>query len=141
VHRSQGNDGASSLTELPGAPLVVRYAPQLELLERATLTITHAGLNTTLESLSNGVPMVAIPITNDQPAVGARLHWAGAGEVVSLNRLDTPKLRAAVQKVLSGDSYKKNASKLQQAIHGAGGVRRAIDIVEQVVATGKPVLS
>jgi zeaxanthin glucosyltransferase len=136
---SQGNDGASSLTELPGAPLVVRYAPQLELLQRATLTITHAGLNTTLESLSNGVPMVAIPITNDQPAVGARLHWAGAGEVVSLNRLDTPKLRAAVQKVLGQDSYKRNASKLQQAIHGAGGVRQAIDIVEQVVATGKPV--
>ena len=30
---------------------------------KATLTITHAGLNTALESLSNGVPMVAIPIT------------------------------------------------------------------------------
>jgi zeaxanthin glucosyltransferase len=137
---SQGNNGVSSLMELPGAPLVVRYAPQLELLQRATLTITHAGLNTALESLSNGVPMVAIPVTNDQPAVGARLHWTGAGEVVSLKRLDTSKLRAAVQKVLNEGSYKKNASRLQQAIHDAGGVRRAIDIVEQGVATGKPVL-
>jgi zeaxanthin glucosyltransferase len=137
---SQGNDGATSLTDLPGAPLVVRYAPQLELLQRTTLTITHAGLNTTLESLSNGVPMVAIPITNDQPAVGSRLHWAGAGEVVSLKRLDTPKLRAAIQRVLSEDSYKKNASRLQRAIDQAGGVRRAIDIVEQAVTTGKPVL-
>jgi zeaxanthin glucosyltransferase len=137
---SQGNDGAPSLTDLPGAPLVVRYAPQLELLQRTTLTITHAGLNTTLESLSNAVPMVAIPITNDQPAVGSRLQWAGAGEVVSLKRLDTPKLRAAIQRVLSEDSYKKNASRLQQAIEQAGGVRRAIDIVEQAVATGKHVL-
>jgi MGT family glycosyltransferase len=137
---SQGNDGALSLTDLPGEPLVVRYAPQLELLRKTTLTITHAGLNTTLESLSNGVPMVAIPITNDQPAVGSRLDWAGAGEVVSLKRLNTPKLRAAIQRVLSEDSYKKNALRLQQAVHQAGGVRRAIDIVEQAVATGKPVL-
>jgi len=46
-----------------GSPLVVEYAPQLELLAKARLTITHAGLNTVLDSLSNGVPLVAIPIT------------------------------------------------------------------------------
>lgn len=62
----------SSLPELPGNPIVVNYAPQLELLKIADLTITHAGVNTTLESLSNGVPLVAIPITNDQPGVAAR---------------------------------------------------------------------
>src|SRR5204862_5919370 len=31
---------------LPGGPLVVGYAPQEELLSRARLTLTHAGLNT-----------------------------------------------------------------------------------------------
>jgi zeaxanthin glucosyltransferase len=137
---SQGNDSGTLLTELPGSPLVVRYAPQLELLKKTTLTITHAGMNTTLESLSNGVPMVAIPITNDQPGVGSRLVWSGAGEVVSLKSLNTPKLQQAIKQVLNENSYKKNASRLQQAIHQAGGVRQAIDIVEQVVSTGKPVL-
>ena len=47
---------------LPGDPLVVEYAPQLELLAKARLTITHAGPNTLLESLSYGVPVVSIPI-------------------------------------------------------------------------------
>jgi len=60
-----GSSSLDLLQELPGSPIVVGYAPQLELLQRTTLTITHAGLNTVLESLSNGVPMVAIPITND----------------------------------------------------------------------------
>jgi MGT family glycosyltransferase len=137
---SQGNDGATLLTELPGSPLVVRYAPQLELLKKTTLTITHAGMNTTLESLSNGVPMVAIPITNDQPAVGSRLAWTGAGKVVSLKSLNASKLQRAIRQVLNESSYKKNASRLQQAIHQSGGVRQAIDIVEQVISTGKPVL-
>jgi MGT family glycosyltransferase len=136
-----GASSPESLSGLPGSPLVVEYAPQLELLKKATLTITHAGMNTTLESLSNGVPMVAIPIANDQPGVGARLVWTGAGEVVPLARLSVPKLRAAIQRVLTEDSYKNNATRLQAAIRRAGGVSRAADILEQVISTGEPVLA
>lgn len=135
-----GSASPESLGSLPGNPLVVGYAPQLKLLQKATLTITHAGMNTTLESLNNGVPMVAIPVANDQPGIAARVAWAGAGEAVPLSRVNVPKLRTAIQKVLTEDSYKKNAIRLQEAIQKAGGVSRAIDIVEQVVATGKPVL-
>jgi MGT family glycosyltransferase len=130
-----------SLPRLPGSPLVVGYAPQLELLKKTTLTITHAGLNTVLESLTNGVPMVAIPITNDQPGVAARIAWTGTGEVVPLARLSVPRLRDAIQRVLAEESYKNNASRLQEAICRVGGVRRAADIIEQAISTGKPVLA
>lgn len=37
-----GSASPESLPELPGNPLVVKYAPQLELLQKATLMITHA---------------------------------------------------------------------------------------------------
>lgn len=43
---------AESMGSLPGSPIVVQYAPQLELLKRANLVITHAGMNTVMESLS-----------------------------------------------------------------------------------------
>jgi hypothetical protein len=43
--------------------------------------------------------------------------------------------------VLTQDSYKKNAIRLQEAIRRAGGVNRAADIIEQAVSTGKPVLA
>ena len=136
-----GAASPESLPELPGNPLVVSYAPQLELLQKATLTITHAGLNTTLESLSHGVPLVAIPVTSDQPGVAARIVWTGVGEVIPIAHLNVSSLRSAIAKVLSEDSYKKNALRLQAAIGQAGGVSRAIDIVEQAVSTGKPVLA
>lgn len=136
-----GSTSPESLGSLPGNPLVVGYAPQLELLQKANLTITHAGMNTTLESLNNGVPMVAIPVANDQPGIAARIAWAGVGEAVPLSSVNVPKLRTAIEKVLTQDSYKKNALRLQQAIQQAGGVNRAIDIVEQAVSTGKPVLA
>jgi MGT family glycosyltransferase len=136
-----GGMNAEAAQELPGSPLVVEYAPQFELLAKARLTITHGGLNTVLDSLSNGVPLVAIPITYEQPGTGARIKWTGTGEVIPLARLSVPKLRAAVQRVLRSDSYLNNALRLKQAIHQSGGVQRAADIVEQSVKFGRPVLS
>ncbi|MBD1889722.1 glycosyltransferase [Coleofasciculus sp. FACHB-SPT9] len=139
---SLGDSGSpESLQGLPGNPLVVGYAPQLELLKKATLTITHAGLNTTLECLTDGVPMVAIPIAFDQLGNAARIAWTGAGEFVPLSRLSVPRLRGAIQRVLTQESYKKNATRLQEAIRKAGGVSRAADIIEQAVSIGKPVLA
>jgi zeaxanthin glucosyltransferase len=129
------------LPNLPGNPIVVGYAPQLELLQKAALTITHAGMNTTLESLSHGVPMVAIPIANDQPGVAARIAWTGTGEKVSLKELTVQNLHNAITKVLTKPSYKQKAVELQKAIQKAGGVKKAADIIEQVVAMKKPVLA
>jgi zeaxanthin glucosyltransferase len=133
-----GGSAPESLPHLPGSPLVVGFSPQLELLQQAQLTITHAGMNTTLESLSNGVPMVAIPIANDQPGVAARIAWTGTGEVVPLKQLGVARLRSTITRVLATATYKQQSLRLQAAIARAGGVQRAADIVEQVLATGKP---
>jgi len=68
---------------VPNNAIVVKRAPQLELLKRATVCITHAGLNTVLESLAQGVPQLAIPITYDQPGVAARIAHKKTGVVTS----------------------------------------------------------
>ncbi|HUG93453.1 MAG TPA: glycosyltransferase [Planctomycetaceae bacterium] len=138
---SRGRRGAEPTAALPGSPLVVPYAPQLELLRRAALVITHAGMNTVLESLAQGVPLVAVPITNDQPGVAARVAWSGAGEVVPLRKLSAARLRTAVVRVLSRPSYRQHAERLQAAIERSGGLVRAGEIAELAIATGQPVLS
>ena len=94
-----------------------------------------------MESLSNGVPLVAIPITDDQPGVAARIAWTDSGEFVPLSRLNVPRLRTAIEQVLTENSYRQNALRLQEAIDLAGGVSRAADIIERAVSTGKPVMS
>ncbi len=137
---SLGNPRQKTLPNLPGSPLVVAYAPQLDLVKRSAMVITHAGLNTVLETLSQGVPMVAIPITNDQPGVAARLGWLGAGEVVPLASLRADRLRTAVQKVLTEPRYRECAVAMQQEIRAIDGVRRAADIAEQALNTRLPVL-
>ncbi len=136
-----GGGDVEQYTNLPGQPIVVKYAPQLELLARATLTINHAGINTVLEALSYGVPMVAIPITNDQPGTGARIKWTGVGEVLPLKSLEESRLREVIKKVLTEDSYRSNAKRLQSSIRQAGGATKAADIIEQAILSRKPVTS
>jgi zeaxanthin glucosyltransferase len=119
-----------ALPPLAGDPILVEFAPQLALLKKAKLCITHAGLNTTLESLANAVPMVAIPITNDQPGVAARIAHSGAGQFIPLKKLTPQRLRSALQAVLTDPTHAANAKRLQAAIQASGGPRRAADVIE-----------
>ena len=125
----------ASAHEFPGDPIVVGYAPQREILARASLTITHAGLNTVMQSLLFGVPLVALPITHDQPAIAARISRSGAGEAIPASKVTVPALRNLVQTVLNGLQYRKRAQQLALSAKTAGGVERAADIVENALAT------
>jgi MGT family glycosyltransferase len=132
-----GGEKADEMGELAGEPIVVEFAPQLELLKRAALCITHAGLNTALECLSNGVPMVAIPITNDQPGVAARIQWTGTGEMVLLSKLSAARLRTEAQRVLGDQRYRDNAQKLQRAIGSREAITMAAEVIESALTSGK----
>jgi zeaxanthin glucosyltransferase len=121
------------LQSLPGDPVVVRYAPQLELLKRAAAVITHAGLNTVLESLAEGVPLVAIPLGNDQPGVAARIAARGAGIVITPAKLNATRLRAALQAVLQHENYRTAASAIKDAMRTIEGKARAADIIEDTL--------
>lgn len=126
---------------LKGKCIAVNCVPQLELLRRATLCITHAGCNTVLESLAAGVPMVAIPVSNDHPGMAARVAYTRTGTVVPLRRLNPVRLRRAVQQVLENGEYRDNARRLQSVIKAANGLERAADIIEQSFGVAKQLRS
>ena len=121
----------------PSNAIIVKQAPQLELLKQASVCITHAGLNTVLESLAQGVPQVAIPVTYDQPAVAARIAHKQTGAVVSLDKLTADHLSSLIDKVLANSIYRDNAGKLQKAIAEANGLSLAADLVEESLGVRK----
>jgi MGT family glycosyltransferase len=125
------NISPETLGRIPSNVIVVRSAPQIELLKRATLCITHAGLNTVLESLAHGVPMVAIPIGYDQPGTAARIAHHGVGEFVELDELTTERLRGLIENVLQDPSYRKRADYFQKVISKTRGLDVAANIIEQ----------
>jgi MGT family glycosyltransferase len=128
------------LGPIPDNALVVDFAPQLELLDKAALLITHAGVNTVLEALCRGVPMVALPRNADQPGMGARVAYTGVGLLGSFPQTTPAELRQLIIRVLAGESFRQQAQRLQRAMLAAGGAARAAEIVEQAVLTRRPVL-
>jgi zeaxanthin glucosyltransferase len=118
---------------LPGSPLVVREAPQLELITVAAIVITHAGINTILETLMEGKPIIAIPITHDQPAMAARLAWLHVAEVIPEKRLTAKSLRSAVLRVLHDPSYGDVAREMQGKIQSGRGLERAVEVIEETL--------
>jgi MGT family glycosyltransferase len=133
---STGNGVApEALGDLTGRPVVVPYAPQLELLRHAALAVTHAGLNTVLDALSAGVPMVAIPVTNEQPGIAARIAWAGAGEAITLKQATPDRLCSLIRKVGQDPGYRSAAAeRIRNSVRSSGGAPRAAEIIERSLA-------
>jgi len=61
--------------------------------------------------------------------------------VVPLARTSVARLQRAIRQVLDQPSYRERVAVLQRSIRNAGAVGQAIDIVEECVATGEPVVS
>jgi zeaxanthin glucosyltransferase len=129
------NISPENLGRIPSNTIVVRSAPQIELLKRAALCITHAGLNTVLESLAQGVPMVAIPIGYDQPGVAARIAHHGVGEFIEVEDLSVGALSELVQRVLSEARYRIRAQHFGSVIAETRGLDLAADVIERAFLT------
>ena len=68
----------SDLGEIPKNFIVKNYVPQTELLTYTKLFITRR-MNSAHEGLYNGVPLVVIPQSADQPVVAKQVESLGAG--------------------------------------------------------------
>ena len=115
---------------VPSNAIIVNQTPQLEVLKRTSVCVTHAGLNTVLESLAQGVPQVAIPITFDQPGVATRIVAKKTGVTVPFEQLTPDHLSTLLGEVLNNPVYRENARKLQKTIAEVNGLSVAADLVE-----------
>jgi zeaxanthin glucosyltransferase len=102
------------------------------------LCVTHAGLNTTLEALAQGVPMVAIPIGYDQPGVASRIAYHGVGEFVELEDLTVERLSELIQQVRTNRSYQARACHMQRVISQTHGLDLAADLIEKALGITQP---
>jgi zeaxanthin glucosyltransferase len=130
AHCDRLGDGAARQLEREGATWVTGFAPQQQVLERADVAITHAGLNTALDALAAGTPMLALPIAFDQPGVAARIVHSGAGLRVLPAIATRTALRKALRRLLDDGSHAQRARELGEDVRRAGGAPRAADLVE-----------
>jgi MGT family glycosyltransferase len=124
-----------SLGAVPENFVVRNYVPQLEILKRADLFVTHGGMNSVSEGLWYGVPLVVIPQGSDQYLVAKRVETLNAGVALDKRRITPQTLRRAADSVLSNESIRPNIKTIQDSFREAGGFERAADEITR--ATGR----
>lgn len=130
---SHGGCLSHDLARTIRADWVRSFVPQRAVLARADLCVTHAGLNTALECLAAGVPMLALPLTHDQPGVAARIAQSGTGLRLHPWQRRRPAITRAVQTLLSDPRFGAAARGFAAASDGWGGAAGAVDAVESLL--------
>jgi zeaxanthin glucosyltransferase len=111
-------------TQLPANVLVLRHAPQLTLLRRAAVMVSHGGLNSIKEALCLGVPLLVLPIDMDQPGNAARVAYRGLGVADTWFQLSPLGLAQRLKTMLQDEGMKLR-------------VRRAAAALRAKLATGQ----
>jgi MGT family glycosyltransferase len=123
----------SDLTNIPANFIVETSFPQLEILKRADVFISHAGLNSTHESLVSGVPMLLIPQQMEQAIVAREVEKKGAGIALQTappyGQVSAAQLLNALDTILNTPSYQPNAKKAGETLLQAGGVARTVSLI------------
>ncbi|MCO5585946.1 hypothetical protein L7F22_039881 [Adiantum nelumboides] len=108
--------------------LIIPWAPQVQVLSHPSVGafLTHSGWNSTLESVSMGVPMIPCPIKSDQPTnctfvcevwkIGMALKRHKDGTIRSL---DVERVVKTVLQQEDGKEMRKRATELQEAARRA----------------------
>ncbi len=110
---------------------VARFVPHRELLPRASLVITHAGLGTVMTSLAYGVPLLCMPFGRDQFFNAARVAALGVGQRVPLDASDVT-LADAARRLLDDVRMREAAARFSQVIKAYRNGAAAVEEIEHL---------
>jgi MGT family glycosyltransferase len=121
--------------EIPANFIVQKRIPQLQILPHLDLVICHGGQNTVVETLSCGIPLIVLPVAYDQSQVASDAVQAGAGLRMKFSRFKPEDLKNTVYEILNDKKYMQNAETIQASFKEAGGIDRAVSLLENLVTT------
>ena len=126
--------------EQPANVRIERYIPQALLMPHCDLVVTHGGSGTIMGSLSNGLPMVVIPLGADQPMNAERCAELGVGRVVIDTDVTPDSIRAAAEAVLTDSTYRSRAEQFRDEIAALPGPEYAVQLLERLAQEKQPLL-
>ncbi|MCP3099107.1 glycosyltransferase [Myxococcus sp. K15C18031901] len=120
---------------LPGDVVAVPYTPQRQLLPRTAAFVSHGGANSVMEAMTAGVPMLLLPVCNDQPIQAHFLQKSGAGLALEPGSLTVETCRAALRQLLApGTPLRQKASDISQSYRARDGAREAAERIVGLVS-------
>lgn len=126
--------GVEHLTDLPGNVTIVKWAPQIEILEIASLAIIHGGYGTVKECIYYGVPMIVLPFSRDQPANAKLVEERKLGVSGSLKEITESVLTALFLQVRDNEIIREHLHDMQRIFREEEQSKAGVATVEKLLA-------
>lgn len=119
-----------SFEQVPANVLLLKHAPQLQILQRTSIFIMHGGINSIKETLCYGVPMIVFPSVTDQPMNAARVAYHRLGLTGNMLTVTVEQARALIQKVAETPMYRERANHFRDITRQYEEAQVSVMIVE-----------
>jgi MGT family glycosyltransferase len=122
---------------IPENFLVYQHLPQLDILPRTDIFITHGGTSSVMEALYYGVPMIAIPQMPEQSLTAKKIVKLGLGIQLDKQNVTAKVLQEAVTQVNEDKIFRINAQIMQMIIKESGGYKEAGKAILRFIETNR----
>jgi UDP:flavonoid glycosyltransferase YjiC (YdhE family) len=112
---------------------LVNWAPQIRVLRRTSIMITHGGLGTIKECILLGVPMIVFPLMRDQPFNAARVAYHGIGLRGDTSHPSVENMLLMIGRIDSDPSFKARIEAMRARFLEAEGSWKGPDMIEKLV--------
>ncbi|XP_058573440.1 UDP-glucuronosyltransferase 3A2-like isoform X4 [Neofelis nebulosa] len=119
---------------------IVDWLPQNDLLAhpRIRLFVTHGGMNSIMEAIQHGVPMVAIPVLKEQAENMVRVEAKKFGVSIQLKQIKAETLALKMKEVIEDKRYKSAAvaASIIRRSHPLTPAQRLVGWIDHILQTG-----
>lgn len=124
---------------VPANVHIEHFVPQIAVLSRCAMFVTHGGFNSAKEALSLRVPLVVIPIGGDQPHTAERCEALGLGRAIHAPERDAAHIRKCVLEVLNVPRFQENVERFSAKMQALPPIEHAVELIERVARRRRPI--
>ena len=116
---------AGDLGPVPDNVILRPWVPQLEMLAKADVFVSHGGMNSTMEALAHAVPLVVVPQQSEQRVTADRVVELRLGRRLDPDDVTPESLLEAVGTLASEPGLAERVAAMRKAALAGGGHDRA----------------
>lgn len=125
----------------PSNAIIFKSVPQVGLLPKIDLFISHGGNNSINEALSSGKPIIVMPIGGEQADNASRITYLGVGKRVDMSHFSEKQLLDTVEEICKTPKFRENALTIMNGLKSTQGVVTASRCIAWVAHKKQPLCS